>query len=95
MTRRAPRAAGHLGSGDGDRLREERGALRRVGQHRVQDRLEGEDVGAAMERVEKEGKGVILYMNQEGRGIGLLNKLKAYQLQESGMDTVEIGRAHV
>ena len=39
--------------------------------------------------VEKEGKGVILYMNQEGRGIGLVNKLKAYRLQEQGMDTVE------
>ena len=39
--------------------------------------------------VEKEGKGVVLYMNQEGRGIGLLNKLKAYKLQEQGMDTVE------
>ena len=42
-----------------------------------------------MEMVEKEGKGVIVYMNQEGRGIGLLNKLKAYQLQEEGRDTVE------
>jgi 3,4-dihydroxy 2-butanone 4-phosphate synthase/GTP cyclohydrolase II len=42
-----------------------------------------------MQMVEKEGKGVILYMNQEGRGIGLLNKLKAYRLQEGGMDTVE------
>lgn len=42
-----------------------------------------------MKMVEKEGKGAILYMNQEGRGIGLLNKLKAYRLQEQGMDTVE------
>jgi 3,4-dihydroxy 2-butanone 4-phosphate synthase/GTP cyclohydrolase II len=39
--------------------------------------------------VEKEGKGIVLYMNQEGRGIGLLNKLKAYKLQESGLDTVQ------
>jgi 3,4-dihydroxy 2-butanone 4-phosphate synthase/GTP cyclohydrolase II len=49
----------------------------------------GEQLHAAMQRVEKEGKGVILYMNQEGRGIGLVNKLKAYKLQESGFDTVE------
>lgn len=49
----------------------------------------GEQLQKAMEMVEKEGKGVILYMNQEGRGIGLLNKLKAYRLQEDGMDTVE------
>ncbi len=42
-----------------------------------------------MEMVEKEGKGVVLYMNQEGRGIGLVNKLKAYHLQELGRDTVE------
>lgn len=49
----------------------------------------GEQLHAAMQMVEKEGKGVVLYMNQEGRGIGLLNKLKAYKLQESGMDTVE------
>jgi 3,4-dihydroxy 2-butanone 4-phosphate synthase/GTP cyclohydrolase II len=49
----------------------------------------GEQLHQAMEMVEKEGKGVVLYMNQEGRGIGLLNKLKAYKLQEGGMDTVE------
>ncbi|WP_266369363.1 bifunctional 3,4-dihydroxy-2-butanone-4-phosphate synthase/GTP cyclohydrolase II [Tellurirhabdus rosea] len=49
----------------------------------------GGQLHGAMELVEKEGKGVVLYMNQEGRGIGLLNKLKAYKLQESGMDTVE------
>lgn len=49
----------------------------------------GEQLHRAMELVEKEGKGAIIYMNQEGRGIGLLNKLKAYKLQEGGMDTVE------
>ncbi len=49
----------------------------------------GPQLHAAMEMVEKTGKGVILYMNQEGRGIGLLNKLKAYKLQEMGRDTVE------
>jgi 3,4-dihydroxy 2-butanone 4-phosphate synthase / GTP cyclohydrolase II len=49
----------------------------------------GEQLHKAMKMVEAEGKGAILYMNQEGRGIGLLNKLKAYRLQEQGMDTVE------
>jgi len=49
----------------------------------------GTQLHAAMELVENAGKGVILYMNQEGRGIGLLNKLKAYKLQEMGRDTVE------
>jgi 3,4-dihydroxy 2-butanone 4-phosphate synthase/GTP cyclohydrolase II len=49
----------------------------------------GEQLHKAMKIVEAKGKGVILYMNQEGRGIGLLNKLKAYKLQENGMDTVE------
>jgi 3,4-dihydroxy 2-butanone 4-phosphate synthase/GTP cyclohydrolase II len=49
----------------------------------------GPQLHKAMEMIEKEGKGVIVYMNQEGRGIGLLNKLKAYKLQEEGLDTVE------
>jgi 3,4-dihydroxy 2-butanone 4-phosphate synthase/GTP cyclohydrolase II len=49
----------------------------------------GEQLHKAMEMIEKEGKGVIVYMNQEGRGIGLMNKIKAYKLQEQGMDTVE------
>ncbi len=49
----------------------------------------GPQLHAAMEMVEKEGKGVVLYMNQEGRGIGLINKMKAYKLQEQGMDTVQ------
>lgn len=49
----------------------------------------GEQLHAAMQMVEAAGKGVVLYMNQEGRGIGLLNKLKAYKLQEAGRDTVE------
>jgi len=53
----------------------------------------GNQLHAAMEMVEKEGKGLVIYMNQEGRGIGILNKLKAYKLQEQGMDTVEANLA--
>lgn len=49
----------------------------------------GEQLHTAMKMVEQEGKGVIVYMNQEGRGIGLVNKLRAYKLQENGLDTVE------
>ncbi|MEY4571926.1 MAG: hypothetical protein RLZ10_1143 [Bacteroidota bacterium] len=49
----------------------------------------GPQLHKAMEMIEKEGRGVILYMNQEGRGIGLMNKLKAYKLQEEGLDTLE------
>lgn len=49
----------------------------------------GDQLACALQKVEAEGKGVILYMNQEGRGIGLVNKLKAYKLQEEGADTLE------
>ena len=49
----------------------------------------GKQLHRAMEMIDKEGKGLVLYMSQEGRGIGLVNKLKAYHLQEQGLDTVD------